>query len=149
LPKPFFTHTQQGICHGAGELKRPLGIQLVVEFFACDEKVLDNAERIEEIMLEAATEAEATIVNHCFHKFTPQGVSGVVVIAESHIAIHTWPEFGYCAVDIFTCGDLIDNNRALEVLKSGFRSQEEKVFRIERGLMNRSQRRLSALPIAV
>jgi len=136
------------ISHGAGELKQTLGIQLVVEFFACNADILDDVEQVEQIMLDAAVAAKATIVNHCLHKFSPQGVSGVVVIAESHIAIHTWPEHGYCAVDIFTCGDLIESQRALDVLKSGFQSQEEKVFRLERGLLNRSLHSIPVLAVA-
>jgi len=118
------------------ERQKPLGTQLIVEFSKCDKVILDDTEAIRSIMLNAAIAANATIVDHCFHKFSPIGVSGVVIIAESHITIHTWPEHGYCAIDIFTCGDLLKNNNALEVLKEGLKSQEEKVFKLERGLKN-------------
>jgi len=118
------------------EYQKPLGTQLIIEFSGCDKEILDDTEAIKSIMLNAALAAKATIVDHCFHKFSPVGVSGVVIIAESHITIHTWPEHGYCAIDIFTCGDLLNNNHALKVLKKGLNSQEEKVFRIERGLKN-------------
>ncbi|MBT4288905.1 MAG: adenosylmethionine decarboxylase [Deltaproteobacteria bacterium] len=118
------------------EYQKPLGTQLIIEFSGCDKEILDDTEAIKSILLNAAVAAKATIVDHCFHKFSPVGVSGVVIIAESHITIHTWPEHGYCAIDIFTCGDLLNNNHALKVLKEGLNSQQEKVFRIERGLKN-------------
>ncbi len=117
--------------------QKPFGTQLIIEFYDCSQTILNDTKAINTIMLNAAKAANATVVNHCFHKFSPHGVSGVVVIAESHITVHTWPESGYCAVDIFTCGNLIDDNLALEVLKAGFESQSEKIFRIERGLKNR------------
>ena len=118
------------------EFSKPLGTQLIIEFSSCNKEILDDVESVKTIMLNAAAAAKATIVNHCFHKFSPFGVSGVVIIAESHITIHTWPEHGYCAIDIFTCGDLLDNNIALMVLKKGLKSQKQKVFLIERGLKN-------------
>mgnify|MGYP000456923456 FL=1 len=85
-----------------------LGRQILVEFYDCDSSSINDVEFIEEAMLNATKEANATIISHNFHKFSPYGVSGVVVIAESHVAIHTWPEYNYAAVDIFTCGDTID-----------------------------------------
>ncbi len=71
----------------------------------CKPEKLNNVEEVEHCLVQAAREAKATVLDCSFHKFSPQGVSGVVVIAESHISIHTWPEFGYAAVDVFTCGD--------------------------------------------
>ena len=117
-------------------MSQALGIQLLVELYECNNHFLNDVKTIEAILLKAAEAANATVVNHCFHEFSPHGVSGVVVIAESHITVHTWPELKYCAIDIFTCGNLIDNNRALEVLKEGLESQKIKVFKIERGLKN-------------
>ncbi len=130
---------------GVNELNQTLGTQLIVEFYECNHSILDNLEQIEATMLKAAKAANATIINHTFHKFSPCGVSGVVVIAESHIAIHTWPEHGYCAIDIFTCGNLIDNDSALEVLKKGFQCGKEKIFRINRGLGNRIKSSIPAI----
>jgi S-adenosylmethionine decarboxylase len=75
-------------------------------------------------MLEAANACGATVVQTVFHSFNPHGVSGVVVIAESHLAIHTWPEYGHAAVDVFTCGDSIDPNVALEYLRDGLGARE-------------------------
>ncbi len=78
-----------------------LGRQILVEFYECDENVLNNVAQIEAILLEGTRSSGASIISHKFHKFSPHGVSGMVVIAESHVAIHTWPEYSYAAVDIF------------------------------------------------
>jgi len=75
-------------------------------------------------MLQAARACGATVVQTVFHSFNPHGVSGVVVISESHLAIHTWPEYGHAAVDVFTCGDTIDPNDAVECLREGLGARE-------------------------
>lgn len=85
-----------------------LGRHILVEYYNCDENILKDHKLVEEYMIQAAKEAKATVVESCFHHFNPWGVSGAVIIAESHLTIHTWPEFGYAAVDLFTCGDTIN-----------------------------------------
>jgi spermidine synthase len=85
-----------------------LGRHIVVEFYDCDVEVMNDVRLIEAAMVGAAKEASATVISSSFHHFNPFGVSGVVVIQESHLAIHTWPEYGYAAVDVFTCGDTVD-----------------------------------------
>ena len=82
----------------------PLGHHILADFYNCDPEKLDDVEQIRTFMHEAAVSAGATIVQENFHKYAPVGVSGVVVIQESHLTIHTWPECGYAAVDLFTCG---------------------------------------------
>src|SRR5690625_8008884 len=99
-----------------------LGRQILVEFYDCDQSKLNDVKFIETALLEAAVAARATIISHSFHKFSPHGVSGIVVIAESHIAIHTWPEYRYAAVDIFTCGESIDDWVRLVILIESFDS---------------------------
>lgn len=84
-----------------------LGTHLLVELYNCDAELLKKVETVKEILVSAAEHASATIVQVAFHEFNPFGVSGMVVIAESHLSIHTWPEHRYAAVDIFTCGDQI------------------------------------------
>jgi S-adenosylmethionine decarboxylase proenzyme len=83
-----------------------LGTHTLVDLTGCDPHRLDDRDGIRDCMLEAARRSGCTIVNDTFHRFSPHGVSGVVVIAESHLTIHTWPEFGFAAVDMFTCGTL-------------------------------------------
>ena len=113
-----------------------LGRHILAEFFECDPNVLNNPELVEKYMLEAALECGATVVNKCFHLFAPHGVSGVVIISESHLAIHTWPEYGYAAVDLFTCGEKCDPKVAYEFLKEKFNSKDTKYSQLNRGLMN-------------
>jgi S-adenosylmethionine decarboxylase len=87
-------------------------------------------------MNRAADISGATIIKSVFHKFSPHGISGVIVIAESHFSIHTWPEFGYCALDIFTCGDKIDNYKALNFLKKEFGTKNISVVESKRGILD-------------
>ncbi len=111
--------------------ERVLGEQLIVEFHGCDAMVLDDLLGVETIMLEAAKAANATVVAHKFHKFSPQGVSGAVIVAESHLAIHTWPEYNYSSVDIFTCGPHTDNVAALQVIKQGLGADRYEVVAVK------------------
>ena len=113
-----------------------LGRHILAEFFECDPNVLNSPELVEKYMLQAALECGATVVNKCFHLFAPHGVSGVVIISESHLAIHTWPEYGYAAVDLFTCGEQCDPKVSYEFLKEKFNSKDAKYSQLNRGLMN-------------
>ena len=120
-----------------------LGRHLLVEYHGCDPEILNDLERVKKFMLEAASESGATVLDASFHYFTPQGVSGVVVIAESHLAIHTWPEYGYAAVDIFTCGNVVDPWKAFHYLRSTLDSKETSVNEIVRGELSHLQSRAS------
>ncbi len=97
-----------------------LGRHILVEFSGCNAEVLNDVSKIEKAMIDAAQIAGATVINSTFHHFSPWGVSGVVVIQESHLAIHTWPEYRYAAVDLFTCGDSVDPWVSFEHLKKAF-----------------------------
>lgn len=94
-----------------------LGRHILAELFDCDTDILNDRKQIEKIFVEAALKSGAEIREVAFHKFSPHGVSGVVVISESHLAIHTWPEFNYAAVDVFTCGDKVDPWIACDYIK--------------------------------
>jgi len=112
---------------------QPIGRHLIVEYYNCPTEILDSQSLIELHMQEAARESGATIRSVNFHKFDPLGVSGVVIIEESHLTIHTWPKIGYAAVDIFTCGDLIDPWKAHESLKISLKAQKSQVKELLRG----------------
>jgi S-adenosylmethionine decarboxylase proenzyme len=112
---------------------RALGRHLLAEYHGCDPKVLNDLDRIKEFMLDAASRCGATVLDSSFHYFSPHGVSGVVVIAESHLAIHTWPEYEYAAVDIFTCGITVDPWTAFHHLRLSLNSKECSVREIVRG----------------
>jgi spermidine synthase len=112
---------------------KSLGRHIVVELFGCDPEVLNDVALIEKAMVEAAREANATVINSTFHHFSPFGVSGVVVIQESHLAIHTWPEYEFAAVDIFTCGEEVDPWICYKRLAKDLRSQYGSAIEMGRG----------------
>ncbi len=111
-----------------------LGQHILVEFSDCDRDLLNDLASIESILTEAARQARATIVDTVFHHYNPHGLSGVVVIAESHISIHTWPEYGYAAADVFTCGDQVDPWKACKYLKDKLRCGNMSTREIPRGI---------------
>jgi len=92
-------------------MAKSLGRHIIAEFYECDKDILDDVDKIEELMKKASIESGATIVTSTFHRFLPHGVSGAVIVSESHFAIHTWPEYGYASVDIYTCGDHVMKGR--------------------------------------
>ncbi len=113
-----------------------LGKHLVVELYGCDRTLLDDPIRLEKILVDAINRSGATIIQPTFHQFSPYGVTGVVVIAESHVAVHTWPEFGYCALDIFTCGTQVDPDLIFEACRFELDAQEVSVVQLQRGTLN-------------
>ncbi len=110
-----------------------VGRQVVLDLYGCATEHLDDVDWVCATMLEAARVADATIIESVFHKFSPWGISGVVVIAESHLAIHIWPEHRYAAVDVFTCGDTMRLDRATAYLAQAFGTREAQTHSIERG----------------
>lgn len=115
-----------------------LGHHLIVDLYGCNPENMNSIEPVREIIIKAAHAAGATIVAQQFHQFNPIGVTGVLVLAESHLAVHTWPEKEYCAVDLFTCGKT-DNLAALEILKAGFGAKECVAVEINRGVPRMSK----------
>lgn len=111
-----------------------LGRQILVEYYDCDQSKINDVSFVETALIQAAKSSKATLISHNFHKFSPYGISGVVVIAESHIAIHTWPEYNYAAVDIFTCGETIDPWIIQEYLKVNFDSKNVSSMEMKRGM---------------
>lgn len=93
-------------------------------------------------MVSAAKKAKATIVDVSFHEFNPFGISGMVVIAESHLSIHTWPEYSYAAVDIFTCGDIIKPEVAVQYLIEMFESKNPSIVEMKRGIISPKNEKL-------
>ena len=112
-----------------------LGRHVLIELKDCNREIINDVESIRNLLCETAERIGATIVNQAFHKFSPQGVSGVVVIAESHIAVHTWPEYGYTAVDVFTCGTTIEPKDAIPLLIERLEAKESSYIELERGIL--------------
>ena len=114
-----------------------LGRHILVEFYNCNEEKMRDSAFVEKAMNEAAVTANATIVNSVFHHFNPYGVSGAVIISESHLAIHTWPEYGYAAVDVFTCGENINPWVAFDHLEKEFEAEKSESTEIPRGMVEK------------
>ncbi|HCF48883.1 MAG TPA: S-adenosylmethionine decarboxylase proenzyme [Syntrophomonas sp.] len=110
-----------------------LGRHVLAEVYGCQFEVLNDIAQVEDIMINAALEAGAEVREVVFHKFSPQGVSGVVVISESHLAIHTWPELGYAAVDVFTCGESVNPWDACNYLAEKFGATHVTASEVKRG----------------
>jgi S-adenosylmethionine decarboxylase len=112
-----------------------LGKHLLLELKDCNKEVLNDLNFLQDVLLSAAKEAGATVLEKSFHQFTPQGVSGTVIIAESHIFIHTWPEYGYAAVDIFTCGDSVKSDVAAKLLIEKLEAKDPTIIEMKRGVL--------------
>jgi S-adenosylmethionine decarboxylase len=113
-----------------------LGSHILIEAYDCDPEILDDIKVVEETMVNAALRAGAEVREVAFHKFSPQGVSGVVVISESHLSVHTWPEFGYAAVDVFTCGDTVDPIVAVDHIRDRFKARRALTSEVKRGIFD-------------
>jgi S-adenosylmethionine decarboxylase proenzyme len=112
-----------------------LGRHILAEYYSCDTTVLNSTELLENCMKDAVTASGATIIDSTFHTFSPHGVSGIIVIAESHMAIHTWPEYGYAAVDFFTCGDRVDPWKAFDYMNKLLKPVHQSTKELQRGLL--------------
>ena len=110
-----------------------LGSHLLVELYECNSYKLNDLKKLEKVLEEAVRISGATALKSSFHQFAPQGVSGVIIIAESHYTIHTWPEFGYAALDIFTCGERIDSQKALDYIEKELDVKTVSVTEMRRG----------------
>lgn len=113
--------------------KKYAGVHLIAEFWYG--KIIENPKEIEKILITAAKKAKNIPLEVSIHKFSPQGITGVVLLAESHIALHFWPEINYLAIDIFTCGKKSFPYKALEYLKKKFQPKKIEIQEIKRGLL--------------
>jgi S-adenosylmethionine decarboxylase len=116
-----------------------LGRHLLLELKDCDAEALNNLEYLRKSLMDTAVQIGATVLNEVFHQFCPQGVSGVVVIAESHLCIHTWPEYKYAAIDIFTCGNTINPADAVDILVEKLSAKESSFVELKRGVLQDNQ----------
>lgn len=126
---------EQKILKGREGDLNALGKHLLLELKDCNKEVLNDLNFLKDALLSAAEEAGATVVGESFHQFAPQGVSGTVIIAESHIFLHTWPEYGYAAVDIFTCGDTVKADVAAELLIKRLETKDPTIIELKRGVL--------------
>ena len=116
-----------------------LGRHLLIELKDCNVEVLNDLNFLKHCLHDAAGQIGATVVNECFYEFSPHGISGVLVISESHICIHTWPEHGYAAVDIFTCGNSVKPELAVSPLVEKLGSKNSSFIVLKRGILQDSR----------
>ena len=121
-----------------------LGTHLLLDLRGCNPDLLNDLQYIKQAMMSAATEAGATVLGENFHKFDPLGVTGIIALAESHLAIHTWPEHGYAAVDIFTCGSSFGYRRAAQLIIERLECAQHRTTEFKRGPMSE----ISASPVS-
>jgi S-adenosylmethionine decarboxylase len=110
-----------------------MGRHVISELWGCDFEKLNDMDFIEQTFVEAALKSGAEIREVAFHKFAPQGVSGVVIISESHLTIHSFPEHGYASIDVYTCGDL-NPNIAADYIAESLNAQTRENIEIPRGM---------------
>lgn len=126
-------YDEEGMPFRPGE-EGSLGSHLLIELFDCPQSTLEAEDGVGTAMRDAAVESKATVVDESFHEFKPYGVSGAVIIQESHYTIHTWPEHGYAAVDLFYCGGTVHVHRAVQVLRDRFQPGRMKFLVVRRGV---------------
>jgi len=112
-----------------------LGKHLLLELKDCNTELLDDMEYLKGVLVEVARQIGATVIKDSFYQFSPQGISGVVIIAESHISIHTWPEYNFAAVDVFTCGDVIEPRDAVKPLAEKLKAKSTSYIELKRGVL--------------
>ena len=121
-----------------------MGTHLVVDAWQAPAELLNNPEAIRKALIEAITAGQATLIDLCVHQFSPHGVTATATLAESHIAIHTWPEHGYFAADLFFCG-VGDPKRAMKVLQTALQARQIKIQEIQRGFVPAVLKPMSSL----
>ncbi|MBS1717487.1 MAG: adenosylmethionine decarboxylase [Armatimonadetes bacterium] len=126
---------EHGLPNMMGE-EDSLGSHLLIELYGCNEQSLKHEHSVGKAMRDAAVESEATVVAESFHEFKPWGVSGAVIIQESHYTIHTWPEHKYAAVDLFYCGGTVQVHQAVNLLRKRFQPERMKFLVVRRGLQS-------------
>lgn len=111
----------------------PEGVHFIVEASGCDDTIT-NVVRLQDTLVEAARRAHAQVWSVSFNRFPPNGVSGVVVISESHLSVHTWPEASYMALDIYTCGAKTEPMVAVQYVLEQVSAKHIHITEITRGL---------------
>ena len=111
-----------------------LGLHLLLELRECNPTLLNDVDHIRSSMVQAAESVGAHVIGESFHRFTPQGVTGILAIAESHISIHTWPEYGYAAADVFTCGSSFHPQAVADLLIQKLECQDPYIHQVQRGM---------------
>ncbi len=114
------------------EARNRIGSHIIADFWGG--RTIEDADEVERILVNATHVANARILETIKHKFTPEGITAIVMLAESHISIHTWPEYDYIAIDVFTCGKSMKPMAAIKYLKEQFKPKRTELTRVARGI---------------
>ena len=125
---------------------KSLGKHILLEFFDCNAEILNSKKQVGNILRQAAEVAQAHIVGDFFHEFSPHGISGILVISESHFSIHTWPEYSYAAVDLFSCGDSLNMKEAVDYIKESLKAQKTSILEVKRGVLDLPSEQITHKP---
>ncbi len=115
-------------------LEKVVGLHIVAELYGCDPELISRLENVKRILDKIVKVSELTVLDSKHHQFEPYGVTSLYLLAESHLFVHTWPEYGYVAVDIFTCGDEEKAKVAYELIIKEFKPKKVKKIEIKRGI---------------
>lgn len=126
------------------ECMAQLGHHIIAEFLFCEQN-LDAFDQLEFVLRDAAQQAHATVIEVATHQFWPQGMSGIVLLAESHISLHTWPEYGYAAIDVYTCGKHVNTYAVIQTLQEFFKPKKVRQIGIDRGYDTSGQEESDAI----
>ncbi len=126
--------------------KTNIGTHLIIDAWDCPHELLNDKEAITQAMIQAIKEGEATLIDLTVHEFSPHGVTATATLAESHIAIHTWPEYGYFAADLFFCGEG-KPHKAMEHLEEALQAGKYKIQEIKRGFAPNQPESLQTLEV--
>ncbi len=127
----------------------PIGTHCILELYNCPWQLLNDVSFIQRTLREAANSAQSTLLDEVSFQFNPQGVTALALLAESHISIHTWPERGYLAADVFTCGEHTQPEKACQYLLEAFRAQDHAFFQLPRGKYASTIRQVQSKTLAV
>lgn len=112
---------------------KSVGRHLILELWGC--RNLNSTEIVERALRDVVRACDLTLLDLNVYPFTPVGVTGVAVVSESHVLVHTWPEYGYAAVDVFTCGDRANPEAAIPLLRNHFEPERVQIMEINRGIL--------------
>jgi len=110
-----------------------LGVCVALDLYKCTRNYLDDPQKVKELLESAAKKAKATVLNSYVHQFSPHGITCVVAISESHICLHSWPEYDFASIDIYTCGNDAMPQQAIEYIVAKLEPEEKVIIEIPRG----------------
>ncbi len=113
-----------------------LGYNIFADMYGCDANLLDSIKYLRRLLKGAADTGNMHIVKVFFHRYYPQGITGLVIVKESHIALHTWPEYAFASVDIFLCGNNSDPYKTLKHIENGLKPSKIIIKSVERGVIH-------------